>query len=110
MPIDAAHIAVTKPTIAMIIIVSGASANNVEFRAIKNIPAVTIVAAWINAETGVGPAIASGSHTESGSCADLPQHPINKHSVIQNVIEESKSVVVSLAKMLCNSSYCSVPK
>ena len=26
-------------------------------------PAATIVAAWIKAETGVGPAIASGSHT-----------------------------------------------
>ena len=27
------------------------------------VPAVTIVAAWISALTGVGPAIASGSHT-----------------------------------------------
>ena len=35
-------------------------------------PAVTIVAAWISAETGVGPAIASGSQTCSGICADLP--------------------------------------
>ena len=26
-------------------------------------PAVTIVAAWMSAETGVGPAIASGSQT-----------------------------------------------
>ena len=26
-------------------------------------PAVTMVAAWIKAETGVGPSIASGSHT-----------------------------------------------
>jgi hypothetical protein len=26
-------------------------------------PAVTMVAAWINAETGVGPAMASGSQT-----------------------------------------------
>ena len=32
-------------------------------RATKNTPAVTIVAAWISALTGVGPAIASGSHT-----------------------------------------------
>ena len=30
-------------------------------RAIRNTPAVTIVAAWISAEIGVGPAIASGS-------------------------------------------------
>jgi len=33
---------------------------------------VTIVAAWMSAETGVGPAIASGSQTNSGICADLP--------------------------------------
>jgi hypothetical protein len=26
-------------------------------------PAVTMVAAWMSAETGVGPAMASGSHT-----------------------------------------------
>ena len=31
-----------------------------------------MVAAWISAETGVGPAIASGSQTYSGICADLP--------------------------------------
>ena len=40
-------------------------------------PAATIVAAWISAETGVGPAIASGSHTCSGNCADLPIVPPN---------------------------------
>ena len=31
-----------------------------------------MVAAWISAETGVGPAMASGSHTKSGIWADLP--------------------------------------
>ena len=31
-----------------------------------------MVAAWISADTGVGPAMASGSHTKSGSWADLP--------------------------------------
>ena len=30
-------------------------------RATKNTPATTIVAAWISADTGVGPSIASGS-------------------------------------------------
>ena len=38
-------------------------------------PAVTIVAAWISAETGVGPSIASGSQTCSGNWADLPTAP-----------------------------------
>ena len=32
-----------------------------------NTPAVTIVAAWINAEIGVGPSMASGSQTWSGT-------------------------------------------
>ena len=31
-----------------------------------------MVAAWMSADAGVGPAIASGSHTCSGTCADLP--------------------------------------
>jgi hypothetical protein len=43
----------------------------------RNTPEVTMVAAWISAETGVGPAMASGSQMYSGSCADLPQAPTN---------------------------------
>ena len=34
-----------------------------------------MVAAWIRAETGVGPSIASGSQTWSGTWADLPTAP-----------------------------------
>jgi hypothetical protein len=34
-----------------------------------------MVAAWIRAETGVGPSIASGSQTCSGNCALLPTAP-----------------------------------
>ena len=33
---------------------------------------MTIVAAWISAETGVGPSMASGSQLNSGIWADLP--------------------------------------
>ena len=44
-------------------------------------PAVTIVAAWISAETGVGPSMASGSQTYSGIWADLPVAPMNSSSV-----------------------------
>ena len=40
-------------------------------------PAVTMVAAWIRAETGVGPSIASGSQVCRPSCADLPIAPMN---------------------------------
>lgn len=48
----------------------------------RNIPAVTIVAAWINADTGVGPSIASKSQTCKPIWADLPITPkkIKKHT------------------------------
>ena len=38
-----------------------------------------MVAAWISADTGVGPAMAAGSHHHSGPCADLAQAAITKH-------------------------------
>ena len=45
-------------------------------------PAVTIVAAWISADTGVGPAMASGSQMNSGSWADLPTAPTNSRAAM----------------------------
>ena len=42
-----------------------------------------MVAAWIKAETGVGPAIASGSQVYNGICALLPVAPTNSNIVIQ---------------------------
>ena len=41
--------------------------NKGPIRATKKTPALTMVAAWINAETGVGPVIASKSHSLSGN-------------------------------------------
>ena len=43
--------------------VVGAWLKSTALRPIMYTPAVTIVAAWISAETGVGPSIASGSQT-----------------------------------------------
>jgi len=43
---------------------------------------VTIVAAWMSADTGVGPSIASGSQTYRGICADLPVAPRKRSRVI----------------------------
>ena len=57
---------------------SGASSNSGDRRATMNTPAVTMVAAWISAETGVGPSIASGSQVCSRNCADLPIAPMNR--------------------------------
>ena len=36
---------------------------------------MTIVAAWIRAETGVGPSMASGSQVWNGTCADFANAP-----------------------------------
>src|SRR5215469_15247748 len=44
-------------------------------RAIRYTPAVTMVAAWMSADTGVGPSMASGNHACSGNWPDLPQAP-----------------------------------
>ncbi len=41
-----------------------------------------MVAAWIRAETGVGPAMASGSQVISGSWALLPQAPASSSSTM----------------------------
>src|SRR3989338_4330083 len=42
-----------------------------------------MVAAWISAETGVGPSMASGSQTCRGNWADLPTAPQKSRSVIE---------------------------
>ena len=55
---------------------AGACSNSGESRATMKTPAVTMVAAWISAETGVGPSIASGSQVCSRNCADLPIAPM----------------------------------
>ncbi len=44
---------------------------------------MTIVAACIKAETGVGPSIASGSHVCKKICADFPIAPINNKKHIR---------------------------
>src|SRR5579863_10216 len=52
--------------------------NSGDMRATIKMPAVTMVAAWMSAEMGVGPSIESGSHTCSGTWADLPIAPTNR--------------------------------
>src|ERR1700692_3178343 len=56
----------------------GEYSNSGDMRATMKMPAVTMVAAWISAEIGVGPSIESGSQTCSGTCADLPIAPTNR--------------------------------
>ena len=82
----AAKKAVKAPKTVTILNAKGAYSKINEHRAIKNTPAVTIVAAWINAETGVGPSIASGNQVCKPNWADLPTAPTNKKIQINTKI------------------------
>src|SRR5690242_10543207 len=90
--IVAAKSAVASPIIITNSNVAGERAYNKLFRAIMYTPAVTIVAAWISADTGVGPAMASGSQVYKGICALLPIAPIKRRMVIVVRIPESIDV------------------
>src|SRR3981081_3599599 len=78
-PTVAAKKAVVAPKNITTACAFGASSNSGDSRATMNTPAVTMVAAWINAETGVGPSMASGSQVCSRNCADLPIAPMNSN-------------------------------
>src|SRR3954447_24553700 len=79
----AANSAVITPTHAMRVGSHGdATCRSGLMRTIRNTPAVTIVAAWINADTGVGPSIASGSQKYSGSWALFPVAPRNSRAAM----------------------------
>src|SRR5215217_2687096 len=72
----AANNAVAAPTQAIRVDACGEAAASIGLmRVIRNTPAVTIVAAWIRADTGVGPSIASGSQVCSGTWADFANAP-----------------------------------
>ena len=73
--IVAASRAVNAPTQAMSVSTPGTARKSGKARVTRNTPAVTMVAAWMSAETGVGPSMASGSQTCSGNWADLPTAP-----------------------------------
>src|SRR5271170_1297046 len=82
MPRSPMKNAVVAPMINTVDSAVSDSSNNGDIRATMKIPAVTMVAAWIRAEIGVGPSIESGSHTCNGNCADLPMAPINRQMQI----------------------------
>ena len=64
-------------------------------RTIRYTPAVTIVAAWMRALTGVGPSMASGSHVCSGICADLATAPASRPSATRVAIVVEKPSAAS---------------
>src|SRR5580704_9081985 len=71
----AATKAVAAPTMATVRAASGEAWSRGLIRQRRYTPAVTMVAAWISADTGVGPSMASASHGNSGIWADFPTTP-----------------------------------
>src|SRR6201994_495384 len=76
-PMNAPNNRVTTPTRTTPSCAPGARLYSGLDRTIRYTPAVTMVAAWISADTGVGPSIASPNQACSGTCADLAQAPSN---------------------------------
>src|SRR3979411_2378613 len=78
--------AVTPPQAAIKNITPGAYSKKKEHRSIKKTPAVTIVAACIKADTGVGPSIAIGNQTCNPIWELLAIAPISKQIPIIVII------------------------
>ena len=75
---------VNDPIIPIINNISNEYSNKYEQLIIKKTPAVTIVAACIKAETGVGPSMASANQVCKPNWADFPMDPKNKNNEIKN--------------------------
>ena len=60
-----------------------------------------MVAAWISAETGVGPAIASGNQTYSGSCALLPIAPTKRSAAAVEATPSASGATFRAWKLTC---------
>ena len=75
------------------------SSNSGDIRATMKMPAVTIVAAWISAEIGVGPSIESGSQTCSGNCALLPIAPMKRQMQMTVISRQSHAREAELREL-----------
>lgn len=62
------------------------------------------MAAWIKAETGVGPAIASGNQVNNGICADFPVTPTKSNKVINTIAGSPIEIDPKLPRIVCISS------
>src|SRR6187455_3873340 len=90
MPIRPVKKAVMAPMINTTESAVWLNSNNGDMRATMKMPAVTIVAAWINAEIGVGPSIESGNQTCSGTWADLPIAPMKRQMQITVIADHAR--------------------
>src|SRR5277367_3200981 len=102
MPSSPMKNAVVEPMISTVESAVSDNSNSGDMRATMKMPAVTMVAAWIKAEIGVGPSIESGSQTCSGTCADLPMAPTNKQMQVK-VIAGHATV---LLMCICAAASC----
>src|SRR5215216_674019 len=89
--------AVMAPMISTTDLAVSLNSYNGDMRATMKMPAVTMVAAWISAEMGVGPSIESGSQTCSGNCALLPIAPMNRQMQVTVISIQSVPGKLSLA-------------
>ena len=69
-----------------------------------------MVAAWISADTGVGPSIASGSQMWSGNIADLPAPPMKMSVSAQAITEQPMKVAPPAEAMAAPGLLVSVTK
>src|SRR5665648_47412 len=102
IPIVEANNAVNPPTIATTRSEFGAARNIGNVRATRYTPAVTIVAAWMRADTVVGPSIASGSQTCNGNWPDLPTAPPKNRSVM--IVSEPDGISAMCVNIVLNWS------
>ena len=99
-PMIAPNSRVTAPTIVTAVWAVGARLNIGPARTIRYTPAVTMVAAWISAETGVGPSMASPSQDCSGTCALLAQAPSSS----------IRPMALRVSPLICGAAANTVPK
>ena len=98
----AATKAVAAPMMATTRAASGDACNRGLTRQSRYTPAVTMVAAWMSADTGVGPSMASASQGKSGIWADLPTTPTS--SSRQMAVTSAEPILSMLAKTVEYSS------
>ncbi len=96
MPTSPMASAVTAPITSTTDSAASEYSNSGDMRATMKMPAVTIVAAWIRAEIGVGPSIESGSQTCSGTWADLPIAPTNSRMQASVITDQGVSPRTSI--------------
>src|SRR5665213_3619088 len=83
MPSSPMKNAVVEPMMSTVDSAVSDNSNRGDMRATMKMPAVTMVAAWIRAEIGVGPSMESGSQMCSGTWADFPMAPMNRHMQVK---------------------------